>query len=229
MNKALSLLELSIVLVVVGLLISAVSSGSKLVHQAKLNSLIKDVGKYTESVNNFKQIYKYLPGDMVGAYELWGASCGATKHKCDGDGDGKVESLGANDDDNEYNRVFHHLSLAEILSGFIDTTHGTSTIDLDGEICNEGYGATDPGVNSPEFALRGGSLALTYVKKSKKHKWVIGQGPRCAHPLYSLFTPKGAEIIDKKLDDGIYDQGKILIFNGKSSGSQATDCIISPQ
>lgn len=51
MKKGFSLVELSIVLIIIGLLIAGVSSGSKLIKQARINSLINELNELKNSFN----------------------------------------------------------------------------------------------------------------------------------------------------------------------------------
>ena len=53
-NKGFTLLELSIVVVVIGLIIVAVTVGYSLVKQAKLSRLITELQKYDTSINLFR-------------------------------------------------------------------------------------------------------------------------------------------------------------------------------
>ena len=54
MKKGFSLVELSIVLIIIGLLIAGVSSGSKLIKQARINSLINELNELKNSFNILK-------------------------------------------------------------------------------------------------------------------------------------------------------------------------------
>lgn len=56
-NKGFSLAELSIVLIIIGLIIAGISSGSKIIEQNKIRSIISDVDKYKIAVSTFKLTY----------------------------------------------------------------------------------------------------------------------------------------------------------------------------
>ena len=66
-SRAFSIVELSIILIIIALLISAFFAGSKLVGQAKLRSIINDYHTYRNAYNSFYLTYDELPGDMSAA------------------------------------------------------------------------------------------------------------------------------------------------------------------
>ncbi|MBT4878200.1 MAG: prepilin-type N-terminal cleavage/methylation domain-containing protein [Alphaproteobacteria bacterium] len=119
MKKGFSLVELSIVLIIIGLLIAGVSSGSKLIKQARINSLINELNELKNSFNIFEQIYDQLPGDINNAYDFFGSvdSCTNTSggyNSCNGDGDYEIEWS------YESYRSNQHLALAGLISGSYD-------------------------------------------------------------------------------------------------------------
>ena len=99
-----TLLELSIVLVIIGLLIGGVFVGQSLIHNAQLNGVITEYNRWQTAVKSFQQQYQTLPGDMTNATALWGvaagtngtdATCGnateSTTATCNGNGDGYLQ------------------------------------------------------------------------------------------------------------------------------------------
>jgi prepilin-type N-terminal cleavage/methylation domain-containing protein len=58
-SSAFSLVELSIVLVILGLLVGGVLSGQSLIRAAALRSVTNDYSRYSAAVNTFKD--KYFP------------------------------------------------------------------------------------------------------------------------------------------------------------------------
>ncbi len=68
-----SLVELSIVLVIVGVIVAGVVIGKDLIHHMKLKSVIKDIGAFRSAIVTYKEYYGYLPGDMPDADKYWPA------------------------------------------------------------------------------------------------------------------------------------------------------------
>lgn len=123
-NTAFSLIELSIVLVIVGLLIAALDIGSKMVKQAEIRKIISELEEIKIAVDTFRSAYSGLPGDLPDAsnYMPGCASGGVGNVNCNGNGDGLVTNNMGNTYDgdqlgDEPSKVFRHLRLAEIYDG----------------------------------------------------------------------------------------------------------------
>jgi len=94
MNKqsGFTLIELSIVLVIIGLIIGGVLVGRDLVRAAGVRSTISQIEKYNAAVNTFRGKYGYLPGDIAAnAAAQFGFSARGTGIGM-GDGNGVIES-----------------------------------------------------------------------------------------------------------------------------------------
>lgn len=86
-----SLVELSIVLVVVGLLTGGVLGGKSLIRASELRSISADMGKYQGAIIAFRTKYNGLPGDMSNASSYWPNQCvDIAGNTCNGNSDGKI-------------------------------------------------------------------------------------------------------------------------------------------
>ena len=63
-----TLIELSIVLVVIGLIVGGVLVGQDLIKAAEIRAQISQIEKYNTAANTFKNKYGYLPGDIPDPY-----------------------------------------------------------------------------------------------------------------------------------------------------------------
>ena len=61
---AFSLIELSIVLIIIGLLVAGVTGGASLIQSAKTRALINELNGYKQAVYTFKAAKDRLPGDL---------------------------------------------------------------------------------------------------------------------------------------------------------------------
>lgn len=78
MKRGFSLVELSIVLVILGLLVGGVLTGRSLIRAAELRSATNDFAKYTAAIQSFRDKYLALPGDMNNAVRFWGRHTATT-------------------------------------------------------------------------------------------------------------------------------------------------------
>jgi len=229
LKRAFTLLEISIVVMIISLLLTGVLVGQTVKENSAITKIIYDLNKYTEAVISFNQTYKRLPGDMSNAYTVFGSSCGGSAAKCNGDGDGIVEAIDSVDDD-EFSKVFHHLTLADVIQErFLDTSFGNGVTAINGTVCGTSSFDTGafPGLNSPELAIANGTIALhPRGGNEESHKWLVGKGRRCGYPMFSLFTPAQAKKLDRKLDNGVYNTG-IFKVSDAVNGSGDTSCIVS--
>lgn len=111
MKKGFTLLELSIVLVIIGLIIGGVTAGQDLIRAAELNAVNNQINQYRVAINTFKLKYNQLPGDMTNAQSYWPSCVDNGVNTCNGDGDGVV-IFGS-----EGYRFWQHLSLAGLIAG----------------------------------------------------------------------------------------------------------------
>jgi prepilin-type N-terminal cleavage/methylation domain-containing protein len=230
MNKSsgFTLIELSIVLLVIGLITGGVIAGQSMIRSAQLRNTMGQITQYTQAVANFSDKYKALPGDFPKAEALWGSDTGCPtttsntvlkKATCNGDGDGKIG-------DYEQFRAWQQLSAA----GFFGEVSGNAFSGV------RGSGSTIhavPGVNLPATSLPGGGIAywsatldvfesLAFdtpysMTMYDKNAFYIGSIAASNGPFYNLFTPTEAAGIDTKLDDGLSLSGKITSFLGTTT------------
>jgi competence protein ComGC len=105
--KAFSLVEISMVLIIIGLLITAISKGRELIEQAKIRSVISQVEKYKSALAIFHEKYDSLPGDFSKANETFGLKSG--------NGDGNIDGDSFNPE-TEAGQFWKHLSAANLIT-----------------------------------------------------------------------------------------------------------------
>ena len=84
-NTAFTLIELSIVIVIIGLIVAGVVGGQNLVKQAKLRGIISEYNEYQVAYNSFKLEYNGVPGDFNRAADYGIGS--------NGNGDKKIATI----------------------------------------------------------------------------------------------------------------------------------------
>ena len=124
-QKGFTLVELSIVLVIIGLIVSSVLVGQDLIRSAELRSTIGQYESFNAAIATFRGKYGGTPGDFAGQTELGFVG--------DGNGDGVLESDTANEHDGEYVYFWNHLGStgSALISGSYDgTASGVTTTDI---------------------------------------------------------------------------------------------------
>ena len=71
--RGFTLVELSIVIIIIGFLIAGISAGQSLIKQASLNTIINEVTNYRAALNEFVTKHGALPGDFKDGYAYWGS------------------------------------------------------------------------------------------------------------------------------------------------------------
>jgi prepilin-type N-terminal cleavage/methylation domain-containing protein len=67
-ERGFTLIELSIVLVIIGLIAGGILAGSELIHASKVRATVKRFTEIDTAVNTYRTKYACLPGDCVNAY-----------------------------------------------------------------------------------------------------------------------------------------------------------------
>ena len=86
--SAFTLIELSIVLVIIGLIVGGVLVRQDLIRAAALRAQIADIEKLNTAVDTFRGKYDCLPGDCANATSFFGAVVR------NGNGDGHIDAMG---------------------------------------------------------------------------------------------------------------------------------------
>ena len=143
-----TLIELSIVVVVISLIVAGVVTGQSLVNQSKLRSFVSDMNLIRTSVNTFFQQYNALPGDMTNAYDFWGTAIGCIDafvqtdgSGCNGDGSRNYHTYKT-----ERQRAWHHLEQADLYNSNLTKASVDTSADLQYVV----------GVHMPKASVRAG-------------------------------------------------------------------------
>lgn len=220
-----TLIEVSIVMVIIGLVASGVLLGKLLIRQAELRAIATDMDAFITAAQAFKIKYGGFPGDIADATTYWPAAdpnpaiCATTpsvnNSTCNGNGNGDVDNA-----TNEMFRFWQQLGAAEMIRGRYTGVAGPANA----------YHSI-PGVNTPSSKLH----SLTYLVRE------FGQWPGNGSTFATFYgtmmdiglasngAPQGffleaqeAYNIDLKIDDGKPGQGRLLI-NGWATCTDAAN------
>lgn len=216
-RTAFSLVELSIVLVILGLLVGGILAGQSLIRAAAMRSVLADTQGITTALYSFRDKYFQKPGDMTNATSFWGvlagtgsdATCQNTPATglptCNGGGDNQINTSVVNAD--ERIRAWQHLANAGLLAGkYTGATTGAP-----------GTFVHTPGVNAPAAKMDTSYFRFVNIEGTVvAHGWLFDGTYSGAYmefrnlALTGFLTPTEQWNMDTKMDDGIPGKGNFI-------------------
>ncbi len=206
-KSAFSLIELSIVLIIIGLLVAGITGGASLIESAKIRSLMNEVRGYQQAFYSFKAAKDRLPGDIDGSGILGGG--GGQSYDNNSFGGNYVSSNTAYGVPQDQVGPFVDLYLEKIIDFEPKKTKAQS-----GALTRENGGSP----KSKAFP----DLLYTFWRG-----WTDANVDSLMYntPQYNYFSGGGSELkvrflqsLDEKMDDGLYNNGSIRVKCGSSSG-----------
>jgi prepilin-type N-terminal cleavage/methylation domain-containing protein len=230
-KSAFSLIELSIVLIIIGLLIAGITGGASLIKSSELRSIMGEARGYAVAVNSFFTQYDQYPGDAstnVGSNSIAAAL---------GDRDNKIEFV--ND----------HPTPASVVAEGVDAwfdLKDIGAIDLALTALTTGTGSTllSPGIlvpvtDIPGSKIKGAGWAFDYNSVNLQNVVVLtgttvaynattfptlinGAGLATAdvtkNASTEIISAPDSLSIDSKIDDGKANTGNVQSANQAASG-----------
>ncbi|HEU5046903.1 MAG TPA: prepilin-type N-terminal cleavage/methylation domain-containing protein [Rickettsiales bacterium] len=251
-GAAFTLIELSIVLVIIGLIVGGILTGRDLINAAETRAQISQIDKYQVAVRTFQGKYGYLPGDIPDPFaSRFGFKARGTT-PATGDGNGVLDGVQG---DNAPNWVYYaqgtgenavfwvDLSQAGLIDGSFSTassTVGPATTPITGAGLDAYFPKAKIGNGTYVYVRSGGSGG--YIGSGNYDTvWYLPVGVNFfgVTALTSInyqgdtASNQGIRVIqayniDKKIDDAIPVTGTVTIFatdwgsNVLVSGTAAT-------
>lgn len=227
--QAFSLVELSIVLVVLGLLVGGILGGKSLIRASELRSITTQFQNFSAAHNAFRDKYFAVAGDMANATQFWGAASAVSDVACadaleagvtgtltcNGEGNGFVQRHGP--DRAEKVLYWHHLANAGLIEGsYTGYSHVSPASCCFDSTANSGRGKI------PQ------SIWLAYSNNNAPFKYWFGKqrapfgGMPASAGGENILIPEEVWNIDTKLDDGKPNTGKIVAFDSAAG----TNCAV---
>ncbi len=222
-KSAFSLIELSIVLIVIGLLIAGITGGASLIKSSELRSVMGEARSYAVGVNAFYTQYNALPGDYA---TVIGNSYA-------GNGDSKIQY---------YNSATHGAALtgsesanAWVVLRTIGAIDGISSAVPLIATTSPTFGSTSA-ANAPSSKVKSSGWAFDYraiaAENSEQNVVVLTSTigtPTTTNTLVNgtnvataAITPSDALSIDAKIDDNVPNTGKVRGLNAGGLNCYAT-------
>jgi prepilin-type N-terminal cleavage/methylation domain-containing protein len=223
-TKGFTLIELSIVLVIIGLIVGSVLVGRELIHAAEIRKTITQREQFETAVHTFRAKFNCLPGDCATAAELGLSTGDFSKVGAAGTGDGIINYDGITS--NEFANFWYHLYKTDLVSlGENPISPALPDTGSIGTACEYGGYSSSPclpfsspssdGKKAGWSILYGGSSSCVFpyfnYSLSRNHYWWIasGIGPDSSG-VSTVLIPVDAYAIDKKIDDGLPFAGNTL-------------------
>lgn len=222
-KSAFSLIELSIVLIIIGLLIAGITGGASLIKSSELRSIMGEARGYAVSVNSFFTQYDQYPGD---ANILVGAGCtDDTASVCKGDRDNKIEFI--NDNTTNFTEGWDAWrDLKDI--GAIDLALATpASLALPAALV--------PNQHFPGSKIKGAGWLFDYNTDKSQNVVVLSGTTKDSTSANKVLFGSGATVlstavlsgpdalsIDSKIDDGVANSGNVLAI--QPNATSGSDC-----
>lgn len=240
MYRAFSLVELSIVLVILGLLTGGILAGQSLIRASELRAVSSEYQRYAAAVQTFRGKYMGLPGDLTNAVSFWtsAASCPGNNTTtaggtCNGNGDGRLGPLNTANYGNEIYRAWQHLAFAGLIEGsYAGVTNHTSSANVEHAAIGYNVPASRYGNAGWTFYSFGSPRAISetsYFEGDYGTFLFFGGANGTNVTFQPIIKPEEAWGIDSKMDDGKPATGAVRTreADGGTTSSACSDLAAS--
>lgn len=225
LHQGFSLVELSIVLVILGLLTGGILAGQSLIRASELRAATTEYQRYVSAANTFRDKYFAVPGDFSGATQFWGrmtatADCVTNSSAaqvstgvCDGNGNGSLDPPSAASKSGEYFQFWRRLASAGLIegtytgaagaAGIWDSVIGTNIPKS--KLSNAGWSAGNWYASPQTYAGDGSNFSGDYG-----NLLAFGSYNSGTWTTWPALKPEEAWNIDTKLDDGKPATGRVM-------------------
>jgi prepilin-type N-terminal cleavage/methylation domain-containing protein len=232
-NSGFTLIELSIVLVIIGLIIGGILVGQDLIKSAEIRATITQLEKYNTAANTFRVKYGYLPGDIPAPYATQFGFGGRGSGAGQGDGNGVITSGTSccNAGFGEEVMFWVDLNNAGMTEGSYILTSGyyTSPADVTGAAIASYLPTAKIGNGNYVYVWAGGTSSIfngiNYYGISAVNT-ILGTTGYGQLTASKALSPVQTYNIDQKMDDGLPESGRVLsiyINNGLAYWSDGTN------
>lgn len=188
-ERGFTLVELSIVLVIIGLLIGAVLKGQELIDSARLKSQQTQMQSYLTATNIFRDRYNALPGDFNLAQSRLGTATSGGFAIADGNANGNIDGNGST---GEAQQFWAHLMASDLVTGLSGTTYTVGAMLPAGKI-GGAVNALNQNIN--------GSGTVNWLR--------LGTPTAAGATTTTLMTAAQIGELDTQFDDGAPGSGDI--------------------
>ena len=201
-SKGFTLIELSIVLVIIGLIVGGVLVGQDLIKAAEMRSVVSDIEQFKTAANTYRLKYNAIPGDHSSAETFFGAA-----NTNNGNGNKIIEHYTTTDDSWLF---WQHMALAGLIQGTYTGDHDVGG-SLDATVGLNVPASKRTGVG---YTIHYTNLAIQFGLSPPVNVVMVGKdnATNNATTFGGAFSPIEAQTIDSKYDDGSANTGSIRSY-----------------
>ena len=205
-EQGFTLVELSIVLVIIGLIVGGVLVGQDLIKAAEIRATVGQIEKYNAAINTFRTRYGGLPGDLSNASATnFGMLTGRTANAGQGDANGLLEGGAAAATDVAWETALFWRDL-----GFANLVDGAFA----GGVAAVTTSATAPVGSFVPPAKVGRGNYITVFSSNGLNFYEVAYMSAIAAGVPTMasagMTPTETMNMDNKIDDGLPNTGIVL-------------------
>jgi len=210
-----TLLELSIVLVIIGLIVGGILVGQDMIKSAEVRATIGQIEKYNSAVNTFRSKYAALPGDIpqasAASFGMFQLTNAATLGQ--GDGNGLIEggAAAATLPEGETLVFWRHLSDTNLVDGALGIVGNSAIVAATGIVTANVVTVSQ---SVPPTRINLTNYVIVYSAGGVNFYQLMPISGITTGPLYTFnntgITPIQANNIDIKLDDGLPNTGIVI-------------------
>ncbi len=237
MQRGFSLVELSIVLVILGLLVGGILTGQSLIRASELRAVTTEHQRYRTAVYAFRDKYFKLPGDFDRATDVWGtvAVCpgdstqpSTDSKTCNGNGDGLLSSSSVVGVGNERFRFWQHLANAGLIEGTYTGVSGAGS-PTNHHVRGQNVPASKMGGACWSHLHWSSPLSgdLSSFDNPGGSRLFIGKDSTNGTCVQAFLKPEEAWNIDVKSDDGVPATGLTVAYFWDDCTDAATSATLS--
>lgn len=244
-----TLIELSIVIFVIGLIVGGVVVGTNLIKAAEIRATISQIEKYNQAVNTFRTKYNGIPGDLTAASAAAFGFTSRNGSRARGNGDERIEATttfsgGVEQEPGMFGQepgmFWNDLSVAKLVDGnFTGSTNQDSADPLS-------VTAAQVPLTFPAAKIRGGAYVTVggtgggafFIEAPRGVNYYmitgivsVDGGGGFGGGMYNYnpkITPVEAYTMDLKIDDGRPLQGRVQTkSSGAIGGTSSTTALFS--
>ncbi len=210
-----TLIEMSIVIAIIGLIIGGVLVGQDLIRISQIRSTISQIEQIRTAMNTFRVKYNCVPGDCSAATNFFGTDSlgcpagGGDAGTCNGDGNGVISDINYSNNGQEVYRGWQQMG-----TDYANLIPGKYT-GISGPLKFKPL----PDINSPRAKIReDGVLSIYYLGSNAGSAYFFPSNYQHTIELFAhlgtdnvgIFIPSEAYAVDQKMDDGLPAFGSVM-------------------